>query len=362
MSDARDAFQNLQAITGRGFETTALYADWDEVEQRIARYRTGRLVLSSVGVLAVVGGVTFAAMAMPFKGNAGPAVPPSATPSASASAPASGLDTRAAACLAAQVVPGKSVGNLGGLMGWFNTSPAVPCDQWPDQVLDHPDTILINTTDNTMVEAYYRTNIAALGIYAHLGDDYVVPDPDPSWPADSLVLIDARTQEVLEVTALADLPDLSSFQAPALSVFGEPYPAGMPAPNLVDLIAPGLGGRYISENDTDYVVGLLRPDAAGHTVEVPVPFPKGDILVMAATHWECSWITEYVWASEANDPKRTSAAAAELEKFPNLDVIQKYNPQLGEGDRISLIPRIVGGDTEYAKRWLNTSCSGLMNQ
>jgi len=46
----------------------------------------------------------------------------------------------------------------------------------------------------------------------------------------------------------------------------------------------------------------------------------------------------------------------ELEKFPDLDVIQTYNPQLGEGD---LLPRIVGGDTEYAKRWLNGSCGGF---
>ena len=98
MSETRNAFQNLQLVTGRGFDATALYADWDEVEHRIARYRTGRVVLSSIGVLAVVGGVTFAAIAMPFKGNAGPAVPPSATPSASAS----GVDRRASACLSAE--------------------------------------------------------------------------------------------------------------------------------------------------------------------------------------------------------------------------------------------------------------------
>ena len=236
----------------------------------------------------------------------------------------------------------------------------MPCDEWPDRVLAHPDTVLINTTDNTMVEAYYRTNIAALGLYAHLGADYVVPDPDPSWPADSLVLIDAATKEVLEVTPLASLPDLSSAQLPAMSVVGEPYPAGMSAPSLVDLLGPaGGGGTLISETDTEYVFGLLRPDPDRRPHRgVPVPFPKGDILVLAATHWECAWITEYVWASEANDPQRTSAAAAELEKFPTLDVIQKYNPQLAEGDYLT---RIIGGDVEYAKRWLNTSCSGQNN-
>ena len=49
MSDAREAFQNLQAVTGRGFDTTALLRGLDEVEQRIARHRAGRVVLSSIG-------------------------------------------------------------------------------------------------------------------------------------------------------------------------------------------------------------------------------------------------------------------------------------------------------------------------
>jgi len=248
MSDAREAFQNLQAVTGRGLNATALYADLDEVERRIARYRTGRVVLSSFAALAVVGGVAFAAISMPLK-DAGPAVPPSPTSAA--------------------------------------------------------------------------------------------PTAEPS-----------ATAQVP--------PNVGPTREPAMSVFGEPYPEGFSAPDLVELIAPGLGGRYISENDTDYVVGLLRPDPIdGHTVEVPVAFPKGDVLVLAATDWQCDWITEYVWASEANDPSRTSAAAAQLEKFPDLDVIHTYNPQLGEGVRDSLTPRIIGGDTEFAKRWLDSSCSGF---
>lgn len=350
MSDARDAFQNLQSITGRGFDMTGLHADLDVVERRIARHRTGRVVLSSFVALAAIGGVAFGATAMPSSGDIDPAVPLSATPSQ----PTSGPDLRSAACLAAQVVPGKSVGNLGGLMGWFNSSPDAPCDEWPDQVLDHPDTVLINTTDNTMVEAYYRTNIAALGVYAHLGNDFVVPDPDPSWPADSLVLIDARTKEVLEVTALGDLATV-----PSMSAFGEPYPDGVNAPELVSLLEGGAGGTYISETDTTYTFGLLRPDPTDdHTVEVPITFPKGDILVMAAVDWQCAWIAEYVRAAEAEDILGASVAATELEKFSDLDVIQTYNPELGEGVRVNLNPRIVGGDTEYAKRWLNSSCGG----
>lgn len=247
MSDAREAFQNLQAITGRGLDTTALYADLDEVERRIARHRTGRVVLSSFVALAVVGGVTFAAMAMPFAGNVDPAVPPSATSS--------------------------------------------------------PPTA--DSRDTTQVP-----------------------------------------------------PDVGPTREPAISAFGEPYPDGVAAPDLVDLVPGGAGGTLISESDSEFVFGLLRPDPQdGRTVEVPIAMPKGEVLVLAATHWQCSWISEYVRAAEAGDAERVAAAIARLEQFPDLDVIQKYNPQLGEADRVSLIPRIVDEDTEFAKRWLNGTCS-----
>ncbi len=249
MSDARDAFQNLQLITGRGFDATAMHADLDEVERRIGRHRTGRFVLSSLATLAVVGGVTFAAAAIPFASDSNPAVTPS-RPSA--------------------------------------TPTAEPNDS-----------------------------------------EQVPPDVDPT-------------------------------RDPSMSAFGEPYPDGVNAPELVSLLEGGAGGTYISETDTTYTFGLLRPDPTdGHTVEVPITFSKGDILVMAATHWQCAWIAEYVRATEADDPLGASVAATELEQFPDLEVIQKYNPQLGEGYRVTLNPQIVGGDTEFAKRWLNSSCGGV---
>lgn len=230
MSDARDAFSNLQAVSGRGFDATALYVDLDPVSRRIARHRIGRVVVSSCATLATVGVAVLAGLAIASSEDGGPAVPPSATsspwvsPSESPvdSSVDSSVDPRAASCRTAQVVSGKPVGNLGGLMGWFNSSPDAPCEDWPDQILDHPDTVLISTVDNTMVEAYYRTTIDSLGVYANLGDDFVVPDPDPSWPAESLVLIDASTKELLEVTALADLPDLPVLPEASMSAPGGP--------------------------------------------------------------------------------------------------------------------------------------------
>jgi|GEM_PF-1461155 len=251
MSDARETFQNLQEVTGRGLTATAMYADLDEVEKRITRHRTGRAFLSSFAVLAVVGGVALAAMSSPFTGDAGPAVPPAPTSATSTSA--------------------------------------------------------------------------------------------------------APTAQASDTAQATD--DVGPTREPQISAFGEPYPIGFEAPDLVSLLTGGEGGTYLSETDTTYTFGLLRPDPTdGHTVSAPVTFSKGDILVMATTHWQCAWITEYVWAREAGNTERTAAAAAQLEKFPDLDVIQTYNPQLGEGD---LTSRITGGDVEYAKRWLNGSCSGF---
>ena len=245
MSDARDAFQNLQAVTGRGFDTTALHADWDEVEQRIARHRTGRAVLSSVGALAVVSGLVFAAMALPSGGDASPAAPP---PSASA----------------------------------------------------------VQTADSS------KTDQAA--------------------------------------------PVASPTQAPAMSLFGEPYPAGISAPSIAYLAAGDLGGKYISETDTDYIIGLLRPDPKdGHTVEVGVPFPKKSVLLSSATDWECAWLHEYVQATEAKDTKQATAALAQVQKFPDLEVVQTYYPDIGEVSRVA-IAKIVAGGLVSDWTWIPGGC------
>ncbi|WP_430868755.1 hypothetical protein [Demequina aurantiaca] len=116
----------------------------------------------------------------------------------------------AATCQPASVIPGQPISaTVGGMEGPFNGTPtnedgsSLPCDEWDQQILDHPDSALINTTDNTFVEGYDRTHTGALDQYRDLGDGFVVPNPDPHWPAGVLVLIDARTGELLETM---DLP------------------------------------------------------------------------------------------------------------------------------------------------------------
>lgn len=151
------------------------------------------------------------------------------------------------------------------------------------------------------------------------------------------------------------IPHASPTAAPVMSVFGEPYPYGISAPNLVDLVPGDTSAKVLSETDTEFIFSLYRATSQGDAW-VPVPFPKGNVLVLAADDWECSWIAEFASAAGAGDTERVAAAAAELKKYPDLDVIQKYNPKLGEGDRAVLIPRIVGGDVAFAQRWLHADC------
>ncbi|WP_062132686.1 hypothetical protein [Demequina aestuarii] len=200
MSEAREAFHDLHGLAGAGFDGTGLADGPERVERRVARWRDARAALASVAGIAVV-----AMMAVGL--NSSPAVVPlpgsPVEPPVTASAmPAPGVSmggTDPSPCAEATVVPGKAIGNFGGLMGWFSDTPSAPCDEWDQQILDHPDTVLIYTADNTMVEAYYRTSIDALGPYADLGPDFEVPTPDPDWPENMVVLIDAKTGEVLLV-------------------------------------------------------------------------------------------------------------------------------------------------------------------
>jgi hypothetical protein len=55
-----------------------------------------------------------------------------------------------------------------------------------------------------MLEAYYRTDIEALGVYGTLSGEFAVPNPDPTWPTDGLILIDAKTGEILITHGLHD--------------------------------------------------------------------------------------------------------------------------------------------------------------
>ncbi|MDN4481285.1 hypothetical protein [Demequina muriae] len=205
MSDAREAFHDLHGLAGAGFDDSTLADGPDRVGRRVARWRDVRAALMSaasiVAIAAVAVGVNEARWAEPMPGE-----PLAPTVTASAM-PEPGVSTGPAdrvGCAEATVVPGKAVGNFGGLEGWFNGTPVAPCAEWDEQILDHPDTVLIHTGDNTMVEAYYRTSIDALGVYADLGPDFAVPNPAPDWPADSFVLIDARTGEVLETWPVSD--------------------------------------------------------------------------------------------------------------------------------------------------------------
>ncbi|WNM24435.1 hypothetical protein [Demequina capsici] len=197
MSEGRDAFKDLHAVAGQVFDTTNLRANPDPVEARIARYRTGRTVLASFAGVAVVGAIAVGAMQRLGPAENAPATTPSSTPDATVTQAA--VDPN---CVPLTIVPGKAAPELGDAgLGWTDQD-SLTCSRRSQEFLDHPDTVAINTVDDTMVEAYYRTSIDDLGVYADLGPDFVVPDPDPSWPENTVIMIDAHTREVLSVYVL----------------------------------------------------------------------------------------------------------------------------------------------------------------
>lgn len=84
---------------------------------------------------------------------------------------------------------------LGGLDGWWNATPAddkgneLPVDEWPQQILDHPATVTLETIDGRVLESFDRRSCTDVTDY--------VPPPLNELPPDAIVVLDAQTGEVL---------------------------------------------------------------------------------------------------------------------------------------------------------------------
>ncbi|MCR6713361.1 MAG: hypothetical protein NVV57_12030 [Demequina sp.] len=218
MSDAGAAFRMLRDQAGAAFDAPAMHSQLDAAEHRVERARVWRAVMSTGAVLVFACVAVFAVQALlGDRSSPMPAHSPSPSPSVTPDI----ADVLALPCTVATVVPGNPIersdgGILRGFEGWFNSTYAEPggCDSsenWNEEIwlmANHPDTVWINTSDNTVIEAYFRTSKDALGIWAHM-DGKTIADPDPAWPADSAVLIDAHTGEVLLTSPLSDYLDLT---------------------------------------------------------------------------------------------------------------------------------------------------------
>ncbi|WP_432395872.1 hypothetical protein ACRQ5B_00410 [Pseudarthrobacter sp. L19] len=82
-------------------------------------------------------------------------------------------------------------GPVGGYEGWWNSTPASG-----DAHGLPAETVAINTRTNQVVDAFNR-RINDAGRPTKISDvDYTVT-PDPSWPKDSVVIIDTSTRQVI---------------------------------------------------------------------------------------------------------------------------------------------------------------------
>lgn len=81
---------------------------------------------------------------------------------------------------------------VGGYEGWWNATPASGNTAALPQ-----ETVAINTRTNTVVDAFSR-QINDAGRPTKITDVPYTVVPDPSWPADSVIIIDPATNKVIE--------------------------------------------------------------------------------------------------------------------------------------------------------------------
>lgn len=152
-----------------------------------------------------------------------------------------------------------------------------------------------------------------------------------------------------------------------------PYPAGMNPPTFAQLMPLVSGASVLSDEGEALILTspASNPDTAramreaGVATEaedagVTVVVNPGDIAVFAAMHWECAWMAQFAKSADAGDQAGAQKALEQLEKFPTLSVVEKYNPEIGNGYAADTLPKIRQGDVDFAKYWLDTSCSGLL--
>ncbi|WP_354351237.1 hypothetical protein [Pseudarthrobacter sp. PvP090] len=88
--------------------------------------------------------------------------------------------------------PASSESPVGGYEGWWNATPATGSSAGLPQ-----ETVAVNTRTNRVVDAFSR-KINDAGRPTKITDVPYTVVHDPSWPADSVVIIDVVTNKMIE--------------------------------------------------------------------------------------------------------------------------------------------------------------------
>lgn len=93
-------------------------------------------------------------------------------------------------------------GSDGTYEGWFNSTPAdaegriiTDPQEWPDEIREHPSVVLVNTWTNQVVASYDRVDCGPV-------EGWQLPLDTSTWPSESVVVVDASTNEVVEHLAV----------------------------------------------------------------------------------------------------------------------------------------------------------------
>ncbi len=152
-----------------------------------------------------------------------------------------------------------------------------------------------------------------------------------------------------------------------IAEFNEEYPEGVTPPTVGDLV-PELGSYDVVEVNKDgtVIVEANDPSAASNGDksagsgaasgdDTRVVIEPGDLAVLAAVDWQCAWMREYLDAANAKDTDRMGAAETELKKFPTLDVITRYNPELAQ-QHSDIVEPMLSGDLATGTTWVKDNC------
>jgi hypothetical protein len=139
-----------------------------------------------------------------------------------------------------------------------------------------------------------------------------------------------------------------------LDAFTEPLPTGVEKPTLGTLIPELEGSTVLSVEDGTVTVRSTVSDVDGPVIVVVQP---GDVVVLAALDWHCTWLREYVNAEDAGDASRVATARQSLEHFPELDAVRGREDFQGLYEATDL--PLFEGDRTPAEDRLRKDCRNL---
>lgn len=168
--------------------------------------------------------------------------------------------------------------------------------------------------------------------------------------------------DMVEFASTHSVPKaLDGFVEKELGSINLSYPTGSRPLTVGELVPQVVGADVISRNQTEIVLAspLTNPSTAQLADDLEddsgggaaVVIQEGDLAVLQTLAWHCDWIGEFVLGYEEANEFRMERAELNLNEFPDIDVIRRYNPEVAEIHDAVTVP-ILQGNLELGHQWL----------